>query len=443
IVFMSLGTSFAVEAVASGVLVSRVASGRFFRRILTPVVTETSASSFSFTFMSRADAKRICSILGRDSVRATVDRSTILPLFAQAIHELDRGDDTLAEGERERETEGVDQATASLLADIYSHKYFTAPSATILDLGTGTSPKDMLCVQTTPTTYQDIPSMHRLFKQWYPQWGGAGTVEDVETLRTGPLTGIDGLESEDTPAKKGLASLTASPLPDSRPRLTRLDSLRDLPPNTPVPQPPTPVIATHTSVHTNNNTTGSGSGSGSSLDLLAPSASTSSTSSAYSHMSEVPPDALSAMSDVSNVSKAEASILAECEVEFFPMALYSKLDIVGFTSHCSTHGSDVVRMLNVLFTAFDSILDSYVGIIKVKTIGDAYELFRPFTPAQLTGGSAETIAKATADMAEATRELVQCAMRVFKIMDISLSVRAGMGIGPAMGAAVGRYGIYI
>ncbi|GCA64019.1 hypothetical protein KIPB_012884, partial [Kipferlia bialata] len=84
-------------------------------------------------------------------------------------------------------------------------------------------------------------------------------------------------------------------------------------------------------------------------------------------------------------SPAEHRIMRQNGIEFLPLVVYSKLDIVGFTHFCSLHGTEVVSLLNMLFMAFDGILDKYQaeGVTKVKTVGDAYELMRPFGASEL------------------------------------------------------------
>jgi class 3 adenylate cyclase len=51
-------------------------------------------------------------------------------------------------------------------------------------------------------------------------------------------------------------------------------------------------------------------------------------------------------------------------------------DVVGFTTHSSSMDpTDVVALLEHMFSAFDAICDQH-GVTKVKTIGDAYMCFK-------------------------------------------------------------------
>ncbi|GIQ83563.1 hypothetical protein KIPB_004908 [Kipferlia bialata] len=137
---------------------------------------------------------------------------------------------------------------------------------------------------------------------------------------------------------------------------------------------------------------------------------------------------------------AECSIMESSDIEFFPLMVYAKLDIAGFTSYCTRHGSTVVQILNVMFTAFDRIVDKYAsyGVAKVKTIGDAYELYRPFTPCELRCSTVASIRDAVAYMVQASHEMLAVSESIFDTMGVALHVRCGVAIGPAFAAVLGR-----
>ncbi|GIQ86169.1 hypothetical protein KIPB_007971, partial [Kipferlia bialata] len=64
------------------------------------------------------------------------------------------------------------------------------------------------------------------------------------------------------------------------------------------------------------------------------------------------------------------------EISFFPLCVYVKLDIVGFTTFCQSQSSNhVVSTLKQLFTGLDDLVlrEAGIGVTKVKTVGDAYE----------------------------------------------------------------------
>ncbi|GIQ80863.1 hypothetical protein KIPB_001732 [Kipferlia bialata] len=137
----------------------------------------------------------------------------------------------------------------------------------------------------------------------------------------------------------------------------------------------------------------------------------------------------------------ELSILQESGTEFFPLMVYAKLDIVGFTKYCSVNGSDIVGLLNVLFMAWDGIVDQYAadGVTKVKTIGDAYEVVRPFTARELSHTTVDSLSKGVAALVQAVHAMVACSIEVFDSADAGLSVRAGVGLGPGFAAVLGGY----
>ncbi|GIQ83163.1 hypothetical protein KIPB_004438 [Kipferlia bialata] len=139
-------------------------------------------------------------------------------------------------------------------------------------------------------------------------------------------------------------------------------------------------------------------------------------------------------------SPSEHRIMQQNGIEFLPLCVYSKLDIVGFTHYCSVNGADVVSLLNMLFMAFDGIVDKYQGsgVTKIKTVGDAYELMRPFRVSELHHSTVQDVACAVSAMTQATHEMLQCALDVFETVEADLSVRCGLAIGPGFAGVLGR-----
>ncbi|GIQ86835.1 hypothetical protein KIPB_008762, partial [Kipferlia bialata] len=136
---------------------------------------------------------------------------------------------------------------------------------------------------------------------------------------------------------------------------------------------------------------------------------------------------------------SEREVMDKYEIEFFPLMVFTKLDITGFTKFCSSHGAEVVSMLNTLFSAIDNVMDTYAikGVYKTRTVGDAYEAMRPISAAELAQGSLDTVREAVAAMVEATQEMLHCAQRCFAAAGFSLGVRCGVALGPAFAAILG------
>ncbi|GIQ85674.1 hypothetical protein KIPB_007383 [Kipferlia bialata] len=159
--------------------------------------------------------------------------------------------------------------------------------------------------------------------------------------------------------------------------------------------------------------------------------------------SQTPPgEGIEESSSVARFAREEEyEIMKRHEIEFFPLMLYAKLDIVGFTKYCTDHGGGVVSILNILFSAFDEVVADFAtaGVVKVKTIGDAYELMRPFTHEELQGSTLAGVVAAVGSMAEASFRLVQCAQEVFSSLQSPLNIRCGVALGPGFGAVLGRY----
>jgi class 3 adenylate cyclase len=104
-------------------------------------------------------------------------------------------------------------------------------------------------------------------------------------------------------------------------------------------------------------------------------------------------------------------------------------DIVGFTDlSARLTPSEVVTMLNRLFTAFDELAERH-GLEKIKTIGDAY---------MVAGGLPEPRpdhAEAVADMALAMRKAVAT---VAEATGHPLNVRIGINTGPVVAGVIGK-----
>ncbi|GIQ82336.1 hypothetical protein KIPB_003453, partial [Kipferlia bialata] len=137
----------------------------------------------------------------------------------------------------------------------------------------------------------------------------------------------------------------------------------------------------------------------------------------------------------------EQCLMGQTGIQYYPLMLYAKLDIARFTSYCTEHGSQVVNILSVMFTACDRVVAKYeaAGIVKVKTVGDAFEVMRPFTPDELKGLTMGDIARVVALTVQASHELSACAQRVFKALQVPMDIRCGVAMGPGFASLLGRF----
>ena len=105
------------------------------------------------------------------------------------------------------------------------------------------------------------------------------------------------------------------------------------------------------------------------------------------------------------------------------------VDIVSFTRIAEgLTPQQVFSMLNRIFSSFDELAEKY-GLEKIKTIGDAY---------MVAGGlndDCHDYTEALVDMALEMRDLLQ---RDFRVNEMHLEVRIGIGTGPVVAGVVGK-----
>ncbi len=104
-------------------------------------------------------------------------------------------------------------------------------------------------------------------------------------------------------------------------------------------------------------------------------------------------------------------------------------DIVDFTRYADqTAPAEVVRVLDLVFRAFDDIADRY-GLEKIKTIGDAYLLVGGLPDAR--PDHVEAVARAALDLVAASRSVT---------IDpgTPLQIRVGIDTGPVVAGVIGR-----
>ncbi|HSO28543.1 MAG TPA: adenylate/guanylate cyclase domain-containing protein [Candidatus Sulfomarinibacteraceae bacterium] len=103
-------------------------------------------------------------------------------------------------------------------------------------------------------------------------------------------------------------------------------------------------------------------------------------------------------------------------------------DIVEFTRLSSTMSpSELVRVLNDVFTVFDGLVDAY-GLEKVKTIGDAY---------MVVGGMLDTSGDHTARAAGMALDLAAAVARIESASRLGIQFRIGINCGPVVAGVIG------
>ena len=115
--------------------------------------------------------------------------------------------------------------------------------------------------------------------------------------------------------------------------------------------------------------------------------------------------------------------------ELFPDATVLFADVVGFTTlSANSSPTDLVRLLNQLFSAFDRLAEQH-NLEKIKTIGDAY----------MAAGGLPT---PRPDHAEAVAELALYMLREIVRFNArqatSLNVRIGINSGPVVAGIIGE-----
>jgi class 3 adenylate cyclase len=104
-------------------------------------------------------------------------------------------------------------------------------------------------------------------------------------------------------------------------------------------------------------------------------------------------------------------------------------DIVEFTRLSSgLSPSELVGVLNDVFTAFDALVDRY-DLEKVKTIGDAY---------MVVGGMSERSEDHTARMAAMALDLAQAVRRIDSAVRLGIAFRIGLHCGPVVAGVIGK-----
>ncbi|GIQ79779.1 hypothetical protein KIPB_000478 [Kipferlia bialata] len=369
-----LGTSFMVETAATKVLVSRVASGRFFNSVLVSSMGPVFLRSFASITMSPDQSAKLLSELQVRQITQGLDGCVMLPFLLNP--------DGNGEGE-------------------YTTSLAVQPTHT----GRGRVRKK------TPTRLhfsRGETRSHRVFKRVTdalfryghpsaPPLPWSATMEMEGASESEGESGSEGAADADAGTPEKRVTVEGAPIADTLPDCMCATDAQDTDADAEECVTETPPADTHP------------------LAIAAP------------------------CLDIQYASEAEQALMQDADIEFYPLCVYTKLDIAGFTAYCARHGSDVVMLLNIMFTAFDKVVDKYAvsGVVKVKTVGDAYELMRPFTSEELRHSSLADIQSAVAAVTKASQQLLHAAQSVFQSMGVSLSVRCGVGMGPAFAGVLG------
>lgn len=103
-------------------------------------------------------------------------------------------------------------------------------------------------------------------------------------------------------------------------------------------------------------------------------------------------------------------------------------DLVGFTELSRRMSPrQIVEILNRLFSSFDAEAERH-GIERIKTIGDAY---------MAVGGLSSARASHAEDAANFALALQGCVSRLSADLDIPLSIRVGLHVGPVVAGVIG------
>ncbi|GIQ85818.1 hypothetical protein KIPB_007550, partial [Kipferlia bialata] len=367
-----------VETVAAKALVSRVSAGRYFSRMLSPLIAEGSGLFDLRSSWTESEAKAFTDRVRQRPVPAGVDATLILSLL---------NDQIVALCKCESEDLAPSPDTTHFLNSVYASLHHEAPA-----------PESVSPSTVGESTFK-AREVFSLFERWYP------TCIDRKrgTLAMRGGSSLDAMSNSFSRWNRDVSE-TESSAPGATDTF-RVQGMRGR--LNMVSASPIDTIDTYTG----GETQAEGSLEGVDIETLT------------------------------HVSDREARLMRQAEIEFLPLAVYVKLDIVGFTSLCHTGSSvETVELLKTLFECLDAVVLSHsaIGAIKVKTVGDAYEVMRPYRAQDLARASVASIVSDLRGMCRLCLDCVRTCKDTFAAAgQPKLSVRVGMAMGPAFACCLG------
>ncbi|KAJ3087782.1 hypothetical protein HK102_010298 [Quaeritorhiza haematococci] len=133
---------------------------------------------------------------------------------------------------------------------------------------------------------------------------------------------------------------------------------------------------------------------------------------------------------------------AEVEPKSFNSVTILESDIVNFTGlTVKSTPSQIVNLLNRLYSKFDGLAEKYADVYKLETIGDAYVVVGGLNSNSQPQHHAYEICKFALDMIKAV-ETLDMSDQAEKQLKIRVGVHTGPAVGAVLGTRMPRYALY-